>query len=48
MKVVLLDNQADVSILHPNPLYSIQPADMEIRVNGVGGVQVTANSTGFL
>jgi hypothetical protein len=45
---VLLDNQADVSIMHPSLLRAIKRADSEIRVNGVGGVQLVTNRTGYL
>ncbi len=45
---VLLDNQADVSIVHPSLLHSVQPADTEVIVNGVGGVHLIANSAGYL
>ncbi len=45
---MLLDNQANVSIMHPSLFHSIKPANMDIRVNGVGRVQLTADSTGYL
>jgi hypothetical protein len=45
---VLLDDQANVSNIHPSLLHSIQPAGVEIRVNVIGGVQLTADSTGYL
>ena len=34
---VLLDNQADISIVHPRYLQDIQSCDA-VRVNGIGGL----------
>jgi hypothetical protein len=34
---VLLDNQADISIVHPMLLRDVQKAQRRIRVKGVGG-----------
>jgi hypothetical protein len=45
---VLLDNQADISIMKPNLLRMIEPAEKPIKVNGVGGVQLVVNETGYL
>jgi hypothetical protein len=45
---VLLDNQANVSIMHPSLLSAIKRADAEIRVNGVGGVQLVTDCTRYL
>jgi Zinc knuckle len=36
---VLLDNQADISILHPSLLSDVREAEAMIRVKGVGGYQ---------
>jgi hypothetical protein len=44
----LLDNQADVSILHPSVLCDKQPATSEVNINGVGGLQFTISGTGYL
>jgi hypothetical protein len=45
---VLLDNQVDVSVMHPSLLSAIERADVEIPVNGVGGVQLVTDRTGYL
>jgi hypothetical protein len=45
---VLLDNQADVSIVHPVLLENVQPAERAIKVKGVGGIQMMANQVGVL
>ena len=36
---VLIDNAADVSIVHPSLLQNIMPAERAIKINGVGGHQ---------
>lgn len=38
---VLLDNQADVSVMHPFLLREIGPAEENISINGVGSHQLT-------
>jgi hypothetical protein len=43
---VLLDNQTDVSVMKPERM--VKPAEKPIRVNGVGGVQLLADQTGYL
>jgi hypothetical protein len=43
-----LDNQADISIIRPDLLRMLEPAEKPIRVNGVGGVQLVVNETGNL
>jgi hypothetical protein len=45
---LLLDNQADVSIVHPSLLQELQQAEKEVNINGVGGLQFTVHETGFL
>jgi hypothetical protein len=45
---VLLDNQAEVSIIHPRLLRQIMPADQSITVRGIGGTQLEAKHTGYL
>jgi hypothetical protein len=45
---VLLDNQADVSVLHPSLLVDIKKADHELKINGVGGEQLKVTDTGYL
>jgi hypothetical protein len=45
---VLLDNQADISIIRPELLRQVQPTSEVVRVNGVGGVQLELRETGYL
>jgi hypothetical protein len=45
---ILLDNQLDVSILHPSTLCNIQPATSKVNINGVRGLQYTVRDTGYL
>jgi hypothetical protein len=44
---VLLDNQADIS-RHPVLLENVRPAEREIKVKGVGGMQMRVNKVGDL
>jgi hypothetical protein len=45
---VLLDNQADISVIHPMLLMDVRPADKKIRVKGVGEVQLIVDKVGML
>ena len=45
---MLLDNQANISIVHQDLLCNIQEAEHAVKINGVGGHQFTVNKTGFL
>ncbi len=45
---VLLDNQADVSVIHPRLLRQVMKAEQPITVRGIGGKQLEANHTGYL
>mmetsp|Transcript_8512 Transcript_8512/g.12432 ORF Transcript_8512/g.12432 Transcript_8512/m.12432 type:complete len:164 (-) Transcript_8512:147-638(-) len=45
---ILIDNQANVSIVHPDLARNIEPAKKQVKINGVGGHQFTVKSTGFL
>lgn len=45
---LLLDNQADISVIHPRLLCEIMQADMPITVNGIGGKQLVAMQPGYL
>ncbi len=45
---VLLDNQADFSVMHPSLLGEIGPAEETIRINGVGGHQFRVEREGYL
>jgi hypothetical protein len=45
---VLLDNQADVSVMHPRLLRQVMKAEQPITVRGIGGKQLEANHTGYL
>jgi hypothetical protein len=46
--VVLLDTQANISLFHPSVLENIQPSGKEIKVNGIGGYQMTVSEKGYL
>ncbi len=39
---------ADISIMKPDLLRMLEPAEKPIRVNGVGGMQLVVNETGYL
>ena len=45
---VLLDNQADISIIKPCLLRALAPAEKTVKVNGVGGLQLTVDHMGYL
>ncbi len=45
---VLLDNKADISIMKPNLLRALAPAEKTVKVNGVGGQQLKEDRTGYL
>ena len=45
---VLIDNQANISVVHPSLLRDVQPADQTIKINGVGGHQLSVSETGYL
>lgn len=45
---VILDKQAETSITRPELLWALEPADKEVWVNGVGGVQLKAHSTVYI
>jgi hypothetical protein len=45
---VLLNNQADISIIHPMLLSNVQKLEKGIRVKGVGGLQLIVNEEGIL
>jgi hypothetical protein len=45
---VLLDNQADISVIHPTLLREIKPAEEDICINGVGRHQFTVGDTEYL
>jgi hypothetical protein len=45
---VLLDNQADISIMKPSLLRALAPAEKTVKVNGVGGLQLKVDLTGYL
>jgi hypothetical protein len=45
---LLLDNQANISVIHPRLLRELIPADVPITVNGIGGKQLTVTHTGYL
>jgi hypothetical protein len=45
---VLLDNQADISVMHPMMLSNVRPAKRKIRVGRVGRVQLIVDKVGML
>ena len=45
---VLLDNAANISVMHPSLLSDIRRAERKIRVKGVGGVQMIVDKVGTL
>jgi hypothetical protein len=40
---ILLDNQANISIVNPRLLMNVQECDHQIKVKGVGGTQLIVN-----
>jgi hypothetical protein len=45
---VLLDNQADISIMRPSMLHELRTLKSSVQVNGVGGVQMEVRQEGYL
>jgi hypothetical protein len=45
---VLLDNQVDVSVIHPDLLRDLQLAEKTVRINGAGGFQFETSTKGHL
>jgi hypothetical protein len=45
---VLLDNQANISIVHPRLLKNVRDSEHQIRFKGVGGVQLIVDKVGDL
>jgi hypothetical protein len=45
---VLLNNQANISIMRPDLLSAFEKADTEVSINGVGGMQLSTDETGYL
>ncbi len=45
---VLLDNQADISIMRPGLLRAFKPAEKKVHVNRVGGLQLMVDRKGYL
>jgi hypothetical protein len=45
---VLLDNQADISVMRPELLRALEPTEKKIQVNGVGGLQLMVDRKGYL
>jgi hypothetical protein len=46
--VVLLDNQANISVMKPGMLHHIEPAKEEVNICGVGDLQLRVKETGYL
>jgi Zinc knuckle len=44
----LLDNQADISILHPSLLSDVRDSETKIRVKGIEGFQMVVKDKGML
>jgi hypothetical protein len=45
---VLLDNQADISIIKPGLVQNLGTAKQEVRVSGIGAMQLTVKDSGYL
>ncbi len=45
---VLIDNQADISIMQPGLLCAFKPAENKVHINGVGGLQHMVDRKGYL
>jgi hypothetical protein len=45
---LLLDNQADISVVHPRLQWQVMAADKPVTVNGIGGRQLVVTQTGYL
>jgi hypothetical protein len=45
---ILLDNQADISIIRPELVENIKESQDRVRVNGVGGLQLVVDKRGYL
>jgi len=45
---VLLENKADISVMHPMMLSDVRPAKRKIRVSSVNGVQLIVDKVGML
>jgi hypothetical protein len=45
---VLLDNQADISIMKPGLLRAVAPTKKTVKVKGVGGLQLKVDDMGYL
>jgi hypothetical protein len=45
---VLLDTQANISLFHPSMLQEVQQSEKIIKVNGIGGYQMTVSRKGHL
>ena len=44
----MLNNQADISIMRPCLLGCLEDAKIEVKLSGVGGVQLSMKKTGYL
>jgi hypothetical protein len=45
---VFLNNQANISIMHPMLLKNIEKAEIRLRVKEVGGLQLVVNQVGIM
>jgi hypothetical protein len=46
--VVLLDTQANISLFYLSVLENVKESKKEIKINGIGGYQMTVNKKGYL
>jgi hypothetical protein len=45
---VLLDNAANISMMHPSLLSNIRQAERKLKVKGIGGIQMIVDKVGTL
>lgn len=45
---ILLDNQADISIVHPSLLEDVKKVPKSIKVKGIGNIQLAVDNLGEL
>jgi hypothetical protein len=48
LPALVLDDAADVSVVHPSLLRNIMPVERSVKRNGVGGHQFVVDETGYL
>ena len=45
---IIIDNAADISIIQPHLLENVQQRERSVKINGVGGLTLEVNQTGYL